>query len=190
MGNTSSELSAEDKAAADAKHAQVILIKSALLKKVEDHEERLHAMEVHGDPHLGVFREELMNEVDQHLKEHATMEEEQKQLAQFKEELMAKVEEHTKEIHQAEDKAKGKASKQEEIRHTLGTLRSISEMISSPKWNHLTASNSVFLTFSCGPHERRNAQKGRRTLDECGVVSQLDAIVLLRYRFRAAKEGS
>ena len=51
-------------------------------------------------------------------------------------------------------------------------------------------SNSVFLTCSCGSHERRNAQKGRRTLDEGGVVSQLDVIVLLWYRFRAAKEGS
>ena len=98
MGNTSSELSAEDKAAADAKHAQVRLIKSALLKKVEDHEERLHAMEVHGDPHLGVFREELMNEVDQHLKEHATMEEEQKQLAQFKEDLVGKIEAKDKQL--------------------------------------------------------------------------------------------
>ena len=190
MGNTSSELSAKEKAAADAKHAQVRLIKSALLKKVEDHEERLHAMEVHGDPHLGVFREELMNEVDQHLKEHATMEEEQKQLAQFKEELMAKVEEHTKEIHQAEDKAKGKASKQEEIRLVSALLEvflndKLPEMEPSHRF-----SNSVFLIFSCGSHERRNAQKGRRTLNERGVVSQLDVIVLLWYRFRAAKEGS
>lgn len=59
MGVNQSKVSAaEGHAAEEAKHAQMVVLKDALLKKVEEHEERLHNMERHKDPHLDVFKKE------------------------------------------------------------------------------------------------------------------------------------
>mmetsp|Transcript_2431 Transcript_2431/g.3270 ORF Transcript_2431/g.3270 Transcript_2431/m.3270 type:complete len:131 (-) Transcript_2431:70-462(-) len=114
MGNTTS-LTLEERAASDAKHAQVLMMKESLLKKVEEHEERLHGMEKTGDPHLAVFKDEMMKTVDEHMDEHVKMDAEQEQLAQFKEELMEKVHEHMNELHLAEDKAQQVAKFKQEM---------------------------------------------------------------------------
>ena len=118
MGSTTSKehLSPEEKAAAEAKHAQVGVMKQSLMKKVEEHEDRLKEMKGGaGDPHLATFKTEMLAVVDEHMEEYAKMEKEQEQLAVFKKELMEKVHEHMDEINQAEAKAADVAKFKDEM---------------------------------------------------------------------------
>ena len=121
MGTTqSAELTPEDRAKWEAKQAQVSVLKDQLVRKVEEHQERLQGH--HGDDsnnnardHLDVFRDELMATVSEHTREMADMEAEHEQLKKFKSELLEKVGEHLNEIHEAEDKAKIVATFKDEM---------------------------------------------------------------------------
>ena len=125
MGTTqSAELTPEDRAKWEAKQAQVSVLKEQLVRKVEEHRERLqgHREDVDGGgnnsntrDHLHVFRDELMATVSEHTREMADMEAEHEQLKKFKSELLEKVGEHLNEIHEAEDKAKIVATFKDEM---------------------------------------------------------------------------